>query len=282
MDPVATRPDNSFKPLQVAAVIRATSVAAVEPVPNLASQVVKSGSPKPHATVSNGMVAQVDSYTPPPGRNMAHYVALDVDKAGGWDAPVAHAIQRHLGVSPIREPGGDPLDVDSLDSYPSLVLDEDAAWRDAWPYRFSVNGVVQGQVQPTFHLLGGSLRARVVGTGVATIQTPASEGPPPLQAGPIPAGAYYPPALAAQLAMRRLTDLYDQSGGAEPLEAAPDPGRGLNDTLASVAATLAPMRGGGAGQRISESVQAGMARFANLGLYGQSPRLYLTAVAATT
>ena len=51
MNPVSSLSKDSFRPLQVAAAIRRTSVDVVEPTPNVVSQIVKSGSPKPHATV---------------------------------------------------------------------------------------------------------------------------------------------------------------------------------------------------------------------------------------
>ena len=279
MNPVASRSDDSFRPLQVAGTIRQTTVAVVQPTPNVVSSIIESGSPKPHATVSNPMVAQVDSYTPPPGRNMAHYLAIDVDKAGDSRASVADAMQRYLNVAPTRKPGGAPRDIASLDSPPSLIMAEDAAWSEPHPYKFSVNGVVQRQVQPTFYTQGGSTRVRVVGPVVAAIQTPATEGVEPLQVGPMPAGAYYPPALAAQLSMRRLTDLYDESGKMEVQTVGPELNPGPNETLPKVAATLAPMREA-LGARISESVKSGMSHFANLGIYSQSPQLYLTALAA--
>ena len=279
MNPVANRPNESFKALQVAATIRNASVDVVDPTPNLVSQIIKSGSPKPHATVSNAMVARVDSYTPPPGRNMAHYVALDVDKADNSTVGVTDAMQRYLGVAPTRKPGGDPKNVSSLDSHPMLVIDEDKQWADPHPYKFSVNGVVQRQVQPTFYTLGGSMAIRVVGTGVTAITTPETKGEPSLQVGPLPAGAYYPPAVAAQLAMRRITDLYDDSGRMEVQKVGPDVNRSPSETLSSVSDALAVINSTPA---ISSSVKAGMNNFANMGIYSQSPQLYLTAVALRT
>ncbi|MDR2456511.1 MAG: hypothetical protein LBE49_07970, partial [Deltaproteobacteria bacterium] len=140
MNTITTRPNESFRPIQIASTVRATSVEAIDPVPNLVSQIIKSGSPKPHATISNAMVARVDSYTPPPGHNMAHYLALDVRKAGNGMTGVADAMQRYLDVSPTRKPGGDPKNMASLDSYPTLVIDEDQQWGPPHPYQFSVNG----------------------------------------------------------------------------------------------------------------------------------------------
>jgi hypothetical protein len=278
MNVAASRPDESFKPLQVAGTIRQTSVALVEPSPNLASQIIKSGTPRPHATVNNPMVARVDSYTPPPGRNLAHYLAIDVDKAGNDEVSVTDALQRYLGVAPTRKPGGDPKNVASLDSFPTLVMAEDREWADAHPYRFSVNGVVQRQAQPSFYTLGGAMRIRLTGSGVAAIQTPATEGEPPLQVGPIPPGAYYPPALAAQLAMRRLTDLMDDSGRLRLQTIGPDLSQNPDEALAQAAEAMAALR---AGPKVSESVQAGLGHFASLGLYDKAPGLKLAAVAAS-
>ena len=212
MNSVTTRPNDAFRPLQVAATIRDASVEAIDPTPNLVSQIIKSGSPKPHATISNAMVARVDSYTQPPGDNMARYLAIDVDKADNGQVAVADAMQRYLGVSPTRKPGGDPRNVASLDSYPTLVIDEDQEWASPHPYKFSVNGFVHMQVQPNFYTQGGSLGLRIVGAGVATVTTPETSGNEPLQVGPIPAGAYYPTAVAAQLSMMRIEDLFDESG----------------------------------------------------------------------
>jgi hypothetical protein len=280
MNPIQNRSRESFYPLQVAGTIRSTSVAAVEPSPNVVSQIISSGAPKPHATVSNDMVALVDSYTPPPGRNMAHYLAMDVDKAGQENTTVADALQRYLNVSPTRKPGGDPKDLDSRDSYPTLILDEDKAWTDILPYKFSVNGIPQQQTQPTFFARGGSLKIRVVGRGVSSVATPPTEPAEPIQAGPQATGAYYPPEVAAQLAMRRLTDMFDPSRAMPVQAVGPDLARNPVETLASVAETLSGMNAVLAGPRVSESVREGLNRFANMGIYKKSPQLRLGVLAS--
>jgi hypothetical protein len=280
MNPVPNLPREAFLPMQVASAIRRTSVAVVEPTPNVVSQIVKSGSPKPHATVSNPMAASVDSFTPPPGRNMAHYLTMDVDKAGQENASIADALQRYLNVSPSRKPGGDPRDMDSKDSYPTLIIDEDQAWSDRLPYRFSVNGVAQRQSQPTFYTQGGSLKIRVVGRGPATVATPATEGLPVMMVGPLANGSYYPPEVAAQLAMRRLTDMYYASSSKPPaLKVGPDLQQGPDEALSAAAEGLDAMRSGmfpQVGQPMSENVKAGLNAFANLNIYQSSPQLYLT------
>jgi hypothetical protein len=227
------------------------------------------------------MVASVDSYVPPPGRNMAHYLTLDVDKAGHDNVSIADALQRYLNVRPTRKPGGDPRDIGSLDSFPTLVIDEDQAWADPLPYKFSVNGVVQRQSQPTFFARGGALRLRVIGRGVSTVSTPATEPKPPLAAGP-PPGSYYPPEVAAQMAMRRLTDMFDDSGQRPPLSVGPDLVRTPNDVLEAAAQTLAVMNAPPAGPPISRNVRSGLNYFSNINIYNSSPQLYLTAVAGTS
>ncbi|MDR1487328.1 MAG: hypothetical protein LBT62_04975 [Deltaproteobacteria bacterium] len=282
MNPVSIRPQEAFLPLQVAGTIRQTSVAAVEPTPNVASSIIASGSPKPHATVSNAMVAMVDSYTPRPGRNLAHYLAIDVDKAGNDHTSVADALQRYLNVRPTRKPSGDPKDIASNDSYPTLIIDEAQEWTDPMPYKFSVNGVIQNQNQPTFFTLGGSIRIRVTSPGVTTITTPATQGGTVLQAGPIPPGAYYPPEVAAQLSMRRLTDMFDASNDYQPLPiGGQDSDADLNETLGAVATTLAAMKYD-VGPAISQNVRSGLNQFSNAGIYRDAPQLYLTAIASKT
>jgi hypothetical protein len=282
MNPIISKPREAFNPLQVAGTIRSTSVAVIEPGPNVVAQIIKSGAPKPHATVSNHMVAAVDSYTPPPGRNMAHYLTMDVDKAGQENTTIADALQRYLNVSPTRKPGGDPKDVASLDSYPTLIMEEDKQWSSPFAYEFSVNGVSQHQNQPTFYARGGSLRVRLVGRGVSTVSTPATEPKPPLMAGPQAPGAYYPSSVAAQMAMRRLTDMFDPSNQFPVQEFGPDVTRGPNDTLESVANTLSVMNTPSAGPVISESVRAGLTKFANMGIYRSVPQMMQSSVTSFT
>jgi hypothetical protein len=224
------------------------------------------------------MVAMVDSYSPRPGRNLGHYLAIDVEKAGNDSTSIADALQRYLNVRPNRKPGGDPKDVASNDSFPTLTLDEALAWNDPLPYKFSVNGIVQRQAQSSFYGLGGSIMVRITGAGVTTIATPATEGAPALAVGPIPAGAYYPPEVAAQLAMRRLTDMFDTSHDYQPLPIGPNLTKGPTETLGAIATSLAAMKHD-TGPRMSESVKTGINNFANLGIYSSSPRLYLTVLA---
>jgi hypothetical protein len=281
MNPVSNRPQEAFLPLQVAGTIRQTSVAVIEPTPNIAASIISSGSPKPHATVSNQMVARVDSYTPRPGRNLAHYLAIDVEKAGNDSTSVADALQRYLNVRPTRKPSGDIRDVASNDSYPTLIIDEAQAWKDPLPYKFSVNGVVQRQSQPSFFGLGGSIRVRISGSGVSTVSTPATQGATVFQAGPIPPGAYYPPEVASQLAMRRMTDMFDGSDDYKPLPTGPELNPGPAEALGAAASSMISMKFD-SGPEISSNVKTGLNNFANLGIYNQSPQLYLTALASLT
>jgi hypothetical protein len=289
MIPIQNIQREAYYPLQVAGTIRSTSVAVVKPTPNVVSQIIASGSPSTHATVSNGMAARVDSYTPPPGRNMAHYLAMDVDRAGMENTTVADALQRYLNVSPTRRPGGDPKDIDSHDSYPTLIMGEDQAWQDILPYQFSVNGMVQKQSQPTFFTRAGSLKIRVVGKGVATVTTPATEPGPTLQAGPMPPGAYYPSAVAAQLSMRRTMDLLNEPETRPPITVGPDPNGALEETDGQNLMGAMPPSGGNtvssvvtsAAPEISERVREGLINFANMGIYKTRPQLFLTAMAAS-
>jgi hypothetical protein len=281
MNPVQSKPREAFYPLQVAGTIRGSSVAVIKPSPNVVSQIITSGSPKPHATVSNSMVARVDSYTSPPGLNMAHYLAIDVDKAGGDDTTVADALQRYLNVAPNRKPGGDPKDLASHDSFPTLVIGETKAWEDIMPYQFSVNGVAMNQNQPTFFARAGSLKVRLVGRGVSTVTTPATESGPSLQAGPIPPGAYYPPEVAAQMSMRRLNDMLSTPEGQGAIEVGPDLSQDPASALSRAREKLQGMSVDPAGPPISERVEEGLQKFANMGIYKSSPQLFLTAMAAS-
>jgi hypothetical protein len=79
--------------------------------------------------------------------------------------------------------------------------------------------------------------------------------------------------------MRRLTDMFADSGGAPIQNVGPDLVRDQNETLASVADALSALALSPAS---SSSVKAGLNNFANLGIYRQSPQLYLTTVAAST
>jgi hypothetical protein len=227
------------------------------------------------------MVVKVDDYTPPPGRNMAHYLAMDVDRAGGDDVAVTDALQRYLDVRPSRGPRVDPKDVGSHADHPSLILEEDQAWADAAPYRFSVNGMVQRQSQPTFYTRAGSLKIRLVGRGVSTVSTPATEPAPSMPAGPFPAGAYYPPEVAAQLTMRRITDMLSSRGSGQVLTVGPDLESSPSEALSGDARrSLEGLSALPSGNAISERVREGLNKFANLGIYKSSPQLYLTAMAA--
>ncbi|MDR1677146.1 MAG: hypothetical protein LBS44_02000 [Deltaproteobacteria bacterium] len=280
MNSVQSKPNQAYFPLQVAATIRSTSVGVNNPSPNVVDQIITSGSPKPQATVSNPMVTTVDSFSPLPGRNMAHYLALDVDKAGKENTTVSDALQRYLDISPTRKPGGDPKDVDSHDSYPTLIMDEDKAWEEILPYKFSVNGVVQRQAQPVFYAMAGSLKLRLVGRGVSTVTTPATEPSPTIPSGPIPALSYYPPEVAAQLTMRRITDLMSDSNSGPDIKVGPELTNSPDEAVTNAANIMAILNVEPAGPTISEKVKEGLTNFANMGIYKSRPQLYLSALAA--
>ncbi|MDR1577999.1 MAG: hypothetical protein LBT86_07225 [Deltaproteobacteria bacterium] len=263
--------------LRAAATIRDTFVEQVDSVPNVVSQILQTGATKPHATVSNSMVAAVDLYSPPPGRNMAHYLTLDVDKAGNGSTSIADALQRYLDVKPRREAEADPRDMAATDAYPTLVMDEDEAWADSLPYQFSLNGISQQQNQPIFFALSGSLRARVEGVGVSTITTPATNPDPSIPVGPSATrGMYYPPEAAAQMAMSRIFDMY-YPDGVPAVAPAPDGDTGANGSLKDVAETLADTRTlsqSGEG----ENIRTALNRYIGLNMVGQTNRLYPTSL----
>jgi hypothetical protein len=263
--------------------VRESAVALTEGGPNIVAQIIKSGAPKPHATISNTMVAAVDKFTPPPGINMRHYLALDVDHAGRNPTTVVDALQRYFNVRPRREPIADPKDMASTDSFPTLVMDEaKAAARQYYPYRFSVNGIVQSQNQPDFYAGGGNLKIRILGPGVTSIQTPSIPAEPGIEVGPLAnRGKYYPPAFAAQMAMDYIKVLNDPTQKMQTYAAAPDPNRSVNDTLSSVADTLSPLRNGLA--NIAQTpVAMGAPSTVNsaLNTYARTPALFQQAVAS--
>ncbi|MDR1164412.1 MAG: hypothetical protein LBO66_00810 [Deltaproteobacteria bacterium] len=244
MNAISQLKDSSPVGFQAASVVREAAVTETAASPNVVAQIIKSGAPKPHATISNTMVAEVDRYEPPPGRNLRHYLSLDVDKAGRDPTTVVDALQRYFNVRPRREPIADPKDVATTDSFPTLIMDEAQAFNDNDAYRFSVNGIVQRQSTPSFYARGGYLKVRIVGPGVTSIQTPPTVGEPGIPVGPSAnRGSYYPPAYAAQLAMGRLSESFDPSRKMDVWPVGPNLTRGPNDTLASVANTLAPLRG---------------------------------------
>jgi hypothetical protein len=263
--------------LQAAATVRQAFVERVDGAPNVVAQILRTGAPKPHATVSNSMVAEVDQYTPPPGRNMAHYLTLDVDKAGNGSTTVADALQRYLDVKPRREVEADPRDMAATDAYPTLVMDEDEAWAESLPYQFSVNGVIQRQIQPIFYSASGSLRARVLGEGVSSISTPATEPDPSIPVGPSAnRSMYYPPEAAAQLAMDRIFDMY-YPDGVPSLSPEADGDTGANGSIKDVAETLADTRQfsqSGEG----ENLRTALNRYIGLNALGQTNRLYITSL----
>jgi hypothetical protein len=219
------------------------------------------------------MVAAVDKFTPPPGRNMRHYLALDVDKAGQNPTTVVDALQRYFNVRPRREPIADPKDIASTDSFPTLVMDEAQQAADKnFSYKFSVNGIVQNQMQPNFYARGGNLKIRVIGPGVASVQTPSTQGEEPINVGPIAnKGSYYPSPFAAQMAMDSIRAMNDPSNDFQTFAAAPNPNRSVNATLSSVADTLSPLRNSLAS--IAQSSVPAM------DAYSRAPGLYLSAVA---
>jgi hypothetical protein len=263
--------------------VRQAAVALTEGGPNTVAQIIKSGAPKPHATISDTMVAAVDKYTPPPGRNMRHYLALDVDKAGRNPTTVVDALQRYFNVRPRREPIADPQDIASTDSYPTLIMDEaQNRAEQQFPYRFSINGVVQNQIQPSFYARGGALKVRVLGPGVTSVQTPPTVGEPSIEVGPLATkGRYYPPAFAAQMTMDYIRQLNDPSQRMDVIYTGANPNRGVNDTLSSVAQTLAPLRNSLA-NIAQTSITSGMPGNANAALntYASTPRLFQNAVAS--
>jgi hypothetical protein len=208
---------------------------------------------------------------------MAHYLTMDVDKAGNGPASIADALQRYLDVNPRREVEADPRDMAATDAYPTLVIDEDQAWAESMPYRFSLNGVQSQQTQPVFFTLGGSVRARVEGVGVTTLSTPATEPDDSIPVGPSATRSmYYPPEAAAQLAMTRIFDMY-YPGGVPAIAPEADGDTGANGSIKDVAEILADTRNlsqSGEG----ENVRTALNRYIGLNMVGQTNRLYTTAL----
>jgi hypothetical protein len=268
---------DSFLDYQAPATVRQASVDYTAASPNIVAQIIKSGAPKPHATVSNTMVAAVDYYSPPPGVNLAHYLALDVDKANDSHTTVVDAIQRYFNIRPRREPLADPQDIASTDSYPTMIIDEASNYADLKPYHFSVNGNERKTDVPSFYTDAGHMQVRIVGTGVTSIKTPETTADPGLEVGPIKRGMpYYPPEYAAQIVANRLAYMFDPSKKMDVIKVGPDMNRGINETLSSVAYTLGPMRAalGTGSNRYSES---GANASSSLG-YGTTPLLNESAI----
>ena len=263
----------SFLDFQAPATTRMAAVEYTDPAPNIVAQIIKSGAPKPHATVSNSMVAAVDRYAPPPGVNLSHYLALDVDKAKDNPTTVVDAIQRYFNVRRRREPLADPQDVASTDSYPTLVIDEASNYSDIKPYIYSVNGNERRADVPTFYTDSGNMQVRITGRGVTSITTPPTQAGEPLEVGPIKTGSpYYPPPFAAQMAANRLAWMMDPSNKMPVTKVGPDLERGLNDTLSAVAYTLGPMRAM-LGNGSPSYTQPGANAYSSLGGYGSSAPL---------
>ncbi|MDR1039804.1 MAG: hypothetical protein LBR80_06460 [Deltaproteobacteria bacterium] len=243
MNLIPSKLHDTMEAYQAAVTVREASVAVVDGAPNVVAQIIKAGAPKPHATVSNAMVAAVDEYTPPPGRNMRHYLALDVDQAGRSVTTVVDALQRYFNVTPRREPIADPKDIASTDSYPTLVMDEAAAYARNFPYQFSVNGVPQKQHTPHFYARGGALKIRILGPGVTTVNTPETAGEPGMKVGPFADTTnYYPPAYAAQESMDDILRRLDPANEFQTIQAGPVRVDDPNSTLSRVANALQPLR----------------------------------------
>jgi hypothetical protein len=243
MNLIPSRGYDTQEAYQAAVNVRAAAVTEVDAAPNTVAQIIKAGSPKPHATVSNAMVATVDEYTPPPGRNMRHYLSLDVDKAGRSSTTVVDALQRYFNVRPRREPIADPKDIASTDSFPTLVMDEAEAYARNFPYQFSVNGVPQKQYTPHLYARGGALKIRILGPGVTTVNTPPTSGEPGIKVGPFAeSGNYYPAPYAAQLSMDDILDRLDPANDMETFTVGPVNINDPNSTLARVANSLQPLR----------------------------------------
>lgn len=270
MSTVSTQLQDSNVNYEAANNVRQAAVALTMGGPNTVAQVIKSGTPKPHATISDSTVAAVDRYTPPPGHNMRHYLALDVDRAGKTSTSIVDAIQRYFNIRPRREPIADPKSIASTDSFPTLIIQEAKnVAEDFFPYRFSVNGMVQNQTQPVFHAKAGSLQIRVLSPGVTSVQTPETLPEPPIEVGPLAEkGSYYPPAFAAQMAMDDIRAAYDPSKKMNVIYTGPNLTRSVNETLSSVAETLAPVRA-----KLAELNP-------NLGSYSSSPRLVQSPIAS--
>ncbi|MDR3154032.1 MAG: hypothetical protein LBW85_07140 [Deltaproteobacteria bacterium] len=244
MNLIPTRLYDTMEAYQGAVTARQASVAVTDGAPNVVAQIMEAGAPKPHATVTNTMVAMVDRFTPPPGRNMRQYLALEVDKAGRSSTTVVDALQRYFNVRPRREPFADPKDIASTDSFPTLIMDEAAAYARNFPYQFSVNGIPVRQQTPDFYSRGGALKIRILGPGVSTVETPETSGEPGLKVGPFAEGTnYYPPAYAAQLAMQDIQERLHPDNRMETYTVGPpasldDPG----SALARVMNSLQPVR----------------------------------------
>jgi hypothetical protein len=260
------------------------------------------------------MAVSIEEFNPAPGRNLRRYLVINVQRAGRDDTAIADALQRYLNVKSKYNPEIDLRDVDSHETFPTLVMAEDEAWGNLSPYEFYLNGVLNHNLEPNFYAQTGALKIELKGRGGTSITTPPtgpepfitvgpsmSPGYPPAWAAeltmrrltellepttpqeieaekarrvPLLTNHYYPPAAAAQLAMRRLSELID-------LEEPSVKPLGTSETKSSfnILKSLTDyIEGQSTGQapEITGQVNTGLNNLANMGLYSKAPALFLT------
>lgn len=144
--------------------------------PNSAAGIIAAGpASRPTATLSNGMAAEVTSFSPPVGRTLARTMHLKVQNTPGSRVDsVADAIQRYLDIKPRNEPTADPLDEDSVARHPQQVTQAAGRWQNELFYQFSANGLYNLQTKPQFRTWSGHLDLEIENPGPTGVFAPPS------------------------------------------------------------------------------------------------------------
>ena len=196
-------------------------------IPNLADHsqlpntIAQGPATVPRAQVPNPLVAEVRSFEPGPGIQMARRNVLNVQNdPGHQDDGVIDALQRYFNVRPRREPSADPRDEASVVRHPQELVQSSARWTQDMFYQFTDNGAANYQVRPDYRAWGGRLDLELTGAGQTSVSAPATRAPRP-GAAAIGGPGYYDPANAAQEAQAKTTELLSRPAGSSAIRVGP-------------------------------------------------------------
>ena len=193
----------------------------------------------PRAYVQNPLVAEVRSFEPGPGLQLARRNVLNVRSEPGhkYDG-VTDALQRYFNVEPRREPSADPRDEASVVRHPQGIIQSSARWTQDMFYQFADNGAANYQIRPDYRIWGGRLELELTDTGQTTVFASETSAPRPAA---IRSLHYYDPANAAQEAFRRIQAILADSGSTGllyPLKILYDPANAAQSAFRKIQADL--------------------------------------------
>ena len=192
----------------------------------------------PRAHSQNPLAAEVRSFEPGPGVQLARQNVLNVQSEPGhkYDG-VTEAMQRYFKVEPRYEPSADPRDEASVVRHPQGIIQSSARWAQDSFYQFTDNGAATYQIRPDYRIWGGRLDLELTGAGHTTVSAPKTKAPRPVA---IRGLDYYDPANAAQSAFRKIQAILADSGssGLSSLRITYDPATAAQSAFRKIQADL--------------------------------------------